>query len=238
MKRAIIMEFDKLAENLSNRNAVFGYRLMNLCVKAEEVSLLPIEVMIEGELQKLEECTQIGKKDEYSFMLFPNYDEDLVAIGKSVMMEHPEFKQKVETMTLDSIGDEGEDKKIDVHYLLLTMPEVDDDRYDVLKDAVDLCYDQCKAEMQAVLTKGDLKLAEASVGETEENLDRLKKGRDKLEKQWTEHRDKLYHDKLKEIEEAHNKWLAEQAEKRQEREEKEAAHGSGAALQMKMDRDD
>jgi len=232
------MEFDKLAENLSNRSAVFGYKLMNLCVKAEEVSLLPIKVMIEGELQNLEECTQIAKKDEYSFMLFPTYEEDLVTIGKSVMMEHPEFKQKVETMTVDSIDEEGKDQKVDIHYLLLTMPEVDDDRYDVLKDAVGLCYDQCKAEMQAVLTKGDLKLTEASAGETEENLDRLKKGRDKLEKQWIEQRDKLYNDKLKEIEDAHNKWLAEQAEKRQEREEKEAAHGSGAAMQLKMDRED
>ena len=43
MRRAVVKEFEQLGEKLSNYNAIFAYRLMNLCVKAEEVSLLPVE---------------------------------------------------------------------------------------------------------------------------------------------------------------------------------------------------
>ena len=57
MKREIIKEFDMLGDALSTLNAQFAYRLMNLCVKAEPVSLLSIEAMIEGEPQKLEILT-------------------------------------------------------------------------------------------------------------------------------------------------------------------------------------
>ena len=70
MRRAVLKEYDLLGESLSNYSAVFGYRLKNFCVKAEEVSLLPIKVLIEGELQLLEDCTTIGKPDEYSSTIF------------------------------------------------------------------------------------------------------------------------------------------------------------------------
>ena len=52
MKREIIKEFDMLGDALNTLNAQFSYRLMNLCVKAEPVSLLSVEAMIEGESQK------------------------------------------------------------------------------------------------------------------------------------------------------------------------------------------
>ena len=77
MKRAIIKEFEQLGEMLSNYSGMLSYRLKNLCVKAEEVSLLPIQVLIDGEMQNLEKCTTIAKKDDYSFMIFPNFDEDI-----------------------------------------------------------------------------------------------------------------------------------------------------------------
>ena len=90
MRRIIIKEFEQLDETLSNLSAQFAYRLKNLCVKAEEVSLLPIEVPIEGELLNLEKCTTIGKEDEYSFMIFPNYDEDMENLGMAIFRAHPE----------------------------------------------------------------------------------------------------------------------------------------------------
>ena len=89
MRRAVLKEYDLLGESLSNYSAVFGYRLKNFCVKAEEVSLLPIKVLIEGELQLLEDCTTIGKPDEYSFMIFPRYDEDMTILGQRIMVAHP-----------------------------------------------------------------------------------------------------------------------------------------------------
>ena len=54
MKRAIFKEYDQYGDDLSGHCARFSYRLMNLCVKAEEVSLLPVEVLVEGELKRIE----------------------------------------------------------------------------------------------------------------------------------------------------------------------------------------
>ena len=216
MKRAILREFDDLGEKLSSLNGIFAYRLRNLCVKAEEMSLLPIEVLIEGEPQKLEQCTTIGKEDDYSFMIIPKYDEDMEALGHAITIAHPEFKQEIKSMKVDAVDQAGNSKDVDVRYILVTMPEVDNDRYDVLKDGVKVANEECKAQMEAANTK-------------------LKTGRDKLNEQWNGQREKIYNEKLQEIEDAHNKWLAEREEKEQKRQEDEASHGDTAAHSMKLD---
>ena len=234
MRRSIIKEFDQLGESLSNQSAQFAYRMKNLCVKAEEVALLPVEILIEGEFQKLESCATIGKKDDYSFMVFPNYEEDLETMGKGIFRVHPEFKQKIESMQVDSVDEAGKNKSMDVHYILLTMPEVDDDRYDVLKDGVKVCYEECKARMEVLNRKADAKFAELTIGDTDEDVEKLKAAREKLNEQWYGHRDKLYNEKLQEIEEAHNKWLAERGEEERKRMEDEASHNADVALSMRM----
>ena len=234
MRRAVIKEFERLGEVLSNYNAVFAFRLKNLCVKAEEVSLLPVEVLVEGELQKLENCTTISKKDEYSFMIFPIYDEDMPSLAQGLMRVHPEFKQKIVSMTVEGVDINGHLEDTEVRYLLVTMPDVDDDRYDVLKDGVKLCYEECKAQMDAANMKADAKFATLTVGDSDEDLERLKEGREKLTEQWNGQRDKVYEDKLQEIEDAHNKWLSEKAEREQKREEEKAARGESVVSQMKM----
>lgn len=234
MRRSIIKEFDQLGESLSNQSAQFAYRMKNLCVKAEEVALLPVEILIEGEFQKLESCATIGKKDDYSFMVFPNYEEDLEAMAKGIFRVHPEFKQKIESMQVDSVDEAGKNKSMDVHYILLTMPEVDDDRYDVLKDGVKVCYEECKARMEVLNRKADAKFAELTIGDTDEDVKKLKAAREKLNEQWYGHRDKLYNEKLQEIEEAHNKWLAERGEEERKRMEDEASHNDDVALSMRM----
>lgn len=238
MRRAIIREFDQLGELLSNYSAMFSYRLKNLCVKAEEVALLPIQVPIEGELQSLEKCTTIAKKDDYSFMIFPNYDEDMGMLGKAILRVHPEFKEKIKSMKIDSTDENGQSKAIDVRYLLVTMPDVDDDRYDILKDGVKLCYEECKSQMDAANAKADVKFATLTVDESEEDIEKLKAARTKLEEQWNGQREKVYNEKLQEIEDAHNKWLAERGEREQERMEYEASHSEDVAHSMKMSSED
>ena len=238
MRRVIIREFEQLSEALSSYNAMFAYRLKNLCVKAEEVALLPVKVPIEGELKKLEECAIIAKQGDYEFMIFPKYDEDMMMIGQGILAVHPEFKQKIDSMKVDTTDAEGNPKETDAHYILVTMPVVDDDRYDVLKDGVKLAYDDCKYRMDASNIKADATLAELCVGESEENLELIKQERKKLNDQWYGQRDKLYNEKLQEIEDAHNKWLAEKAERDQKREEEEAAHSESAAHSMKLDQAD
>lgn len=228
------MEFDRYGEELSGHCARFAYRLMNLCVKAEEVSLLSVEALIDGDLEKLENCCTLGKKDEYTFMLIPNFEEDLMAIAQGVMLEHPEFKQDIESKTLETVDEEGKSAKRDIRYLLLTMPKVDNDRYKVLKDSTELMYNDCKTAMENANTKADANLAPLMAGESEADIEKLKKVRDKVNTDWSEHREKIYHEKLQEIEDAHNLWMADRVEEMLDHFEDEESHNEDAGLSMKL----
>lgn len=234
MRRVIIREFEELADALSSYTTVFAYRIKNLCVKAEEASLLPVKALIEGEMQNLEQCAIIAKDGDYDFMIFPKYEEDMMQIGNGILSEHPEFKQKIDTMKVDTTDRDGNPKEADAHYIRVTMPEVDDDRYDLLKEGVKAAYEQCKAQMEAANVKADARLLQITVGETEENLDLIKEERKKLNKQWNDHRDKLYNEKLQEIEDAHNKWLADKQEREQRKAEQDAAHNDNVSSSMKL----
>jgi hypothetical protein len=238
MKRAIYKEFDQYGDDLSGHCARFSYRLMNLCVKAEEVSLLPVEVLIDGDLQRIEECSKIAKKDEYSFMVVPDYEEDLPAVAQGVFLEHPEFKQTIESMTVEGVDEEGKPVSSDVPYLLLTMPKVDNERYKVLKDSAKLLYDECKAAMELATAGADVKLPPLMVGESEEDIKRFNKMRDQLEAEWNGHREKVYQEKLQEIEDAHNLWMADNVEVLLDRFEDEAAHNDNAGTSFKLDYDE
>ena len=208
MKRSIISQFDQYKERLGGYVGMMSFRYMNLCVKAEEASLIPVEVPIEDELKKIEEAANIAKNDDYSFKVFPIYEDDLLAVGKGIGFVHPEFKQEVETMNIEL--DDGQ--KVDVRYILLTMPEVDDERYDVLKTAVDTLYDQCKVQMEGARAEAEAKLAYMMVDETKEDVDRMKDAVDDIWNTWTKKRDQVHEDKLKEIEEGHQRYLQGKAE--------------------------
>jgi len=234
MRRATIREFDSLGEKYTNYIAVMDFRFRNLCIKSDPVALLSVKILIEGELQNIEKCADVGKDNDYQFMVFPKYEEDLGQIAKGILETHPEFKIEGKIMPIESVDENGNDQSVDVKYLLLTMPEVNDDRYKLLNDAVDAIHQDCKIQMESAHTLSQAKFAELAPGETKEDLDRLDKELKKLNKQWNEQRDNIYQAKLDEIEDAHNKWLAEQAEQLHQRTEQENARGEEAAHSMKM----
>ena len=212
MKRSVISLFEAMEEKLSGYVAVANYRYMNLCVKAEEVSLLSVRVNVEGEEKNIEEVAQVSKKGDYQFVAIPNYPEDLLPLAQGIAMQHPEFKQEFDAENVEVGDGEGNPQTVKVKMLILTMPEVDDDRYDVLKKAVDAAYDECKVEMEAVVSQTKTQITPLLAGEEPADVKRVKDGIEKSEKTWAEHRDKFHNEKLKEVEEAHNKWKAKQAE--------------------------
>lgn len=234
MRRATIKEFDSLAQKLTSYVGIMDFRFKNLCVKAEPISLLPIEVAVEDEMQKLEECATIAQENEYQFMIIPKYDDDLVSIVKGITMVHPEFKVEGQKKTVDTTDGQGNNIYTEVKYLLVTMPEVNDDRYDVLKNGVDAVYNECKVQMESVNTISKAKFAQLATGEIKEDQDRLDESLKKLNKQWDEQRDKIHQAKLDEIEEAHNRWLAKKLEKAGGGQNSDDANGQQAALSMKI----
>jgi ribosome recycling factor len=94
------------------------------------------------------------------------------------------------------------------------MPEVDDNRYDTLKEAVKTLYDERMVEIDKVKADYTKQLSDRSgdlpKDETDEAMNKL----EELTNQYSE-TCKTYRDnKEQEIEESHQKWLVNQAEER------------------------
>jgi hypothetical protein len=206
MKRALSNQYDQLYEKLKGYVAMLNFRYLNMCIKVEPASLIPVKVNIECSEKNLEQVAMVTKKDDYRFWILPKYDDDMKAICEGIAKVHPEFRQKEMTMKIEGL--EGDGTSHDVRYLQLTMPEVDDKYYKALKDAVDVFYDQCKTLMEAAANQAKAEIAVKSVGEPKEDVDGIKKEVDKLIKSSEESRDKLRDKKLKDIEEAYKNWLA------------------------------
>ena len=206
MKRALSNQYDQLYEKLKGYVAMMNFRLINLCVKADPVALIPVTVNVEGTEKPLEQVAMTAKKDDYRFWIVPKYDEDWESICKGIAKVHPEFKQSEGSFKVDNIGENEEGRE--VRYIELLMPEVNKKRYDALKDAVDVIYQECKTLMEAAVTKSKAEIAFQSVGEPKEDLDGMNKAVDKLDKDCKEQRDKLRDKKLQEIEDAYKTWLS------------------------------
>ena len=218
MKRSVINKFEMMEGKLSGYVAQLNFRFMNLCVKAEPMSLLSARFNIQGEEKQIEDVAQVSKKGDYQFMAIPNFEDDMAPLAVGIALKHPEFKQEYGEETVNVVDEQGNPQSVKVKYLLLTMPEVDNNRYDALKTAVDAAYNQCKTQMKAVVERAEPEIALLQEGEDQQDIDRVKKAVERLKKSYNEQRDKLYDEKIKEIDEAHENWQINQVEKRRNRE--------------------
>ena len=209
MKRTITQEYNELEEKLAASVAAMNFRFMNLCVKAEEMSLIPIRARVEGSNQNLENVAMIGKKDDYSFMIVPNSQDDMKAIALGISIVHPDFKQKEETLSVEAYDGGGNPVVQEVPYIMVTMPEVDGERYDILKQGVDAFYQECKIQMEKALAQSTARISFEGIGEPPEDIEKMLEAVDKLKTNKEELREKLKMEKLLEIEDGHRKWLAE-----------------------------
>lgn len=232
MKRSIINQLNQLSEQLKGYVSALNYRYLNLCVKAEEVSLLPLQVVIEGEAKNLEDVAYAGKRpdDDYSLYVIPKYQDDLQAIAEATTTSHPEFIQKVERQTVEP----GDGSTYDVEYLKLTMPEVNDDRYDILKQGADTFYNMCKADMEKAKLEADIQLVALGSDETPENMNLLKEAVNETNDMWVQKREEIHEKKLKEIEDAHNQWLTNQQASARKQQEADAAHNQNVGTSMRL----
>ena len=237
MKRAIINQLGQLSEQLKGYVGALNYRYLNLCVKAEEASLLPIQVPIEGEPKNLEDVAYAGKRngDDYSIYVIPKIQDDMRDIADAVRSYHPEFIQEIQKETVDPQDGSGEQE---VQLLRLKMPEVNDDRYDLLKQGANTFYDMCKADMEKARMEADMQFAALGIDEKPEDMDKVKKGVDETNEMWTKKRDQLHDEKLKEIEDAHNDWLANKQAADQKKQEDEAAKNQNAGSSMRLNSED
>jgi hypothetical protein len=201
---------------LTGHAALLNYRYMNLCIKAEPMSILSLIVTdIEGNAFNIEEVADTIQRDDFSFLFVPKEMEMLPFIQKGIAETHPEFKQEV-------IKPEGDDHYFypdtpeydEERHLVCTMPEVDDNRYDALKQSVKALYDERKVEMDKIKAEYTQTLAEKTADLPKEEVDEAKDKMEDLCKQYADLSKQYRDNKEQEIEEAHKQWQLNQAEER------------------------
>ena len=208
------------------------YRYANLCVKAQPLALLSAEI-IDEELgvQTIEKVAGVSVPDEYHLKLIPFASRFNFPLCKAIKKEHPEFKQDL--IKPEDASDEDE------RYLILTMPEVNKDRYDALIDSVDLLYDGCKTKMDKTIAdyQGKLEKRIATLSSEDERNEAKTVFESKV-KTYMDLIDTVKADKVKEIEEAYQRYLTEQTAQEAQAQEDKAARGETAGQQFRINQED
>ena len=236
MKKAIEIVIKEMEGKLSGYCALLNYRYMNLCVKAEPVALLSVELEDEnGERRKLEEMADAMLANKYQFEIVPKKSRELFLICKGFKEAHPEFKQEIVTPEENFKFHADQD---DEKHIIYTVPEVNQDRHDFLMDAVKTLHDECKVQLEKVNVTYPPKLAPKLIGLPEEEIEEAKKKLEETQQNYLKMCDDFLAKKQQEIEDAYKHYLDEQAAKKAESDEKAAARGETAGQQMRLDTDE
>ena len=228
MKIAIETLIHEMEDRLGGYATLLVYRYANLCVKAQPMALLSAKIIDDeqGEMN-IEHVAGVVMPDEYHLKLVPYDPRFNFPLCKAIAKEHPEFKQ--ELVMPEDADDEKE------RYLILTMPEVNKDRRDVLIDSVNVLFDGCKAKMDKTCAEYRLKLEKKIVVLPTD--DERNEAKDALESSIKNHQeivDRVKTDKVKEIEDAYQRYLDEQTAQRNKADETAAARGEHAGRQMRV----
>lgn len=230
MKLEVQMQLKEYDSVLSGYTFLLAFRLMNLCVKAEPASLLPVVVLFNGNEKKIEEVANVGIKADDQLDVYPFHEDLIIPIGKAILDAHPEFKQSLETAKIPKHEKE-------LKFIRLTMPEVDDARRKVLLEGVDTFHDATKGQFDVAKTKYNIRIEKELYNATKDEIEEAKNRFDELYDQYSKSVDKTVGDKKNEIEEAYKLWQQKKLEKQKEMQEKMAAAGEGVKSKMKLPTD-
>lgn len=209
MKSSVYVINNDLEQKLSGLISLLDYRYGNICVKATPVALLPVKVELEDGVFNFEDAADVVmvEEDPYVMQIFPKDENNIFLVGKGIAIAHPEFKQEIKRYELES--------ETELKYILLTMPEVDENRKKVMRESVKLLYDDCKVRMEAYLTMATASTMKEMPGEPSEEIEAAKKELEKKHDEYIEMCDALHDDKEQEIEDAYNEYMERQNEAKQ-----------------------
>lgn len=188
-----------LKEKLNGYVALLNYRYTNLCVKAELGALLPVTVIADKEYN-LEDVAVVFTPTEYQFDIHPKLRDYLQPIIDGIFDVHPEFKLEIQQV-------EKSDDQRDKH-LLYTMPEVDNDRHDLLENLTKVFYEECDADIDKELALHTGGLPELAGKMSVEDIDEIKDELFNIRNEYHDKTKELKQEKLIEIEEAYQRYLA------------------------------
>ena len=201
MNTYINIQLQDFSQRIRGYNMLFNYRLMNLCVKAEPASLMPVTVEVMGKEYNLEEVAQLRRPDEYHFEIRANNENNLDDIIGGILDVHPEFILEVKT---EKDLDDNEHK-----YAFYSMPEVNKDRYDLLTKLTKGFYDECAVQIDAAYAKEQARFVDLLLHAPAADADEAKGAMKEIYDKGKEETEKIRDEKFKEIEEAYQRYLTD-----------------------------
>ena len=213
MNAHILREINDANSKFSAYYGLLDYRYKNLCAKADGASLMPVTVIADGYESNIEDVAIVAKPNEYQLVVIPSEERYLRDLVEGIFEAHPEFKMKMMVKDKDGVREQNESEsgsestEKEERFLLYTMPDVDKDRRDLLRQGVNSLYEECIAKIKLVNAEAKQRMVEGSFISTQKDMDEgnaeLKKGYDLIK----EKIDKLQQMKLEEIEEAYYHYL-------------------------------
>lgn len=199
MNTLINIQLQDFVQKIRGYNMLFNYRLMNLCVKAEPAAFVPVTVEIMGKEYNLEEVAEIRRPDEDHLEVRANNENNLDDIVGGIFDMHPEFI--LEMKTEKDVNDN--DRK----FASYSMPDVDKDRYDLLTKLTKTFYDECDVQIDAAYAKQQARFVNDLLNAPAEDADEAKGEMKSIYDDGKEEAKKIRDAKLKEIEEAYQRYL-------------------------------
>lgn len=181
------------------------FRFQNLCIKAEPISLLQVEVQSHGSIMKLEQCADVVIPEWNKFQMFIKNPDDLNAVSTAVLKAHPEFIKEVVPVA----GYDG--RANDENTLVFTMPEVNKARREYLLAEVEVAYQKTKVRLEQ-LKQGALSNISIALMDTPDDIKEAQEALDASCKSISSNMDNVKKAKDKEIEDAYAKYLEEHPE--------------------------
>ena len=213
MNNYVITEIDDAQKKMSAYVTLLSYRYMNLCVKAELGALMPVNVYIGDDSYNIEDVANIYSPDDFQFAVYPKNENNQQAIIQGVYEAHPEFKMEMK-------HDGGS-------YILYTMPVVDENRHDLLQNAIKGLYEECCGRIDAIHAESKARMLEnlTKVGVSKAETDEALQALDDLRQKSMDMADQQLDQKQNEIDEALVRYQAEQAHQKEEDEAYDVTQG-------------
>ena len=238
MRKSISLILGELNSKMGGYVSLLYYRYLNLCVKAEVASLLPVTIELDEETQyDLEKVADVSLVGDEAMTVYPKDGSLLYDIGKAIAVVHPEFKQEIMVLLSDGV-EVPENKKPDAEEddkcIRLTMPPVDKKRRDVLLQGVELLYREVALSMDHESSYASMRLDEAL---QDSPADEVKEAQDTMKDICKDSEDKLkgiYEDKKKEVQDAYKEYQQQEELDQSKKQQEDSATNTKVAKSMKL----
>ncbi|MFR9650573.1 MAG: hypothetical protein SNG35_00920 [Rikenellaceae bacterium] len=223
MEKKIQHVLDEAQGVMDGLTAVLFYRLANITVEADPLSLLSTTVKVGDNERNIEDVATSSMLDKYSFAFVPKDNEYIGPLIKGLKREHPDFrleqreqessttsvKLSEEEMEILGITRDEEEPERSM-YLVCTMPEMNEERRDTYIDVSIATCETSKKQIDVKKGKFEAVLLKRAIGMPEDQIEEAKGELETICENAIKDCESSKETKLKSIEEAYQFYLSNQ----------------------------